>query len=824
MLKLVLLVSAVCSAFPLVCAVSSQAYDWSQVKIGGGGGFVPNVIFNPNEKGLAYVRTDIGGAYRLNSDDFWTPILDFINSSISDWWNATGMYTNSWYANNGQILISEAQGATYSVYSLPFKVGGNMPGRGMGEHLAVDPNLNNTLFFGARSGHGLWKSTDFGASWTQVTSLPDAYVCSYIPDPSDTTGYYSDKVGIAWVTFDSTSDSPGTATPCIFVGVVSNGTNNVYVSDNAGSSWAAVSGQPNTQFFPHKGVLSPAEKTLYSDGVGPYDGTNGAVGKYDWTDITPVSEGNLYSGFGGLAVDLQRPGTIMVAGLTSWWPDGSIYRSTDDGATWFYSFRDPLPPSVGPSYTTNELAVQTGWWMEGLAIYPFDSSHWRYGTGQTIYGGHDLLKWDSVHNVTLESLADGIEEESVQVLIAPPSGPTLISAVGDEGGFVHTDLTKPPAQEFLDPVWATTADLDYAGNAPATIVRVGTDSSGQAARTPTQLSCPDHRSRSASKQVALSSDSGNTWSPDAAIADDVALSKVALSANGTTVLVRTQNGDFQVSTNQAAFAAVPSLPPWAAIASDKLDNAVFYAAVGLHFYVSDGGATFAATRGALGSSTTPVKIVVNPHARGDVTVAGRTFVKIPGVAQAWAVALGKPKRVGGPPRIGVIGYYSSDDAGTSWVRIDDAAHGFGLVRTRRMSCARGRIAYSVVFFTTGVGNPIAGDWRTYGCVYIGAGGQGIFVECYQADPPHLLEDNLRRNKSVIVAFKPMLNAPKPEIWASLFRKMMIQMYALKASRYKGWKKRTPCVRMARRSSFPRMTAIFIYSCSISVGYQRVEGQ
>ncbi|KAJ6623618.1 hypothetical protein B0H10DRAFT_2213302 [Mycena sp. CBHHK59/15] len=756
MLKLVLLVSAVCSAFPLVCAVSSQAYDWSQVKIGGGGGFVPNVIFNPNEKGLAYVRTDIGGAYRLNSDDFWTPILDFINSSISDWWNvdalaipltrtATGMYTNSWYANNGQILISEAQGATYSVYSLPFKVGGNMPGRGMGEHLAVDPNLNNTLFFGARSGHGLWKSTDFGASWTQVTSLPDAYVCSYIPDPSDTTGYYSDKVGIAWVTFDSTSDSPGTATPCIFVGVVSNGTNNVYVSDNAGSSWAAVSGQPNTQFFPHKGVLSPAEKTLYSDGVGPYDGTNGAVGKYDWTDITPVSEGNLYSGFGGLAVDLQRPGTIMVAagGLTA--PFTAALTTAPPGLrpghghplanrTLTSSTRSGTrsPPSVGPSYTTNELAVQTGWWMEGLAIYPFDSSHWRYGTGQTIYGGHDLLKWDSVHNVTLESLADGIEEESVQVLIAPPSGPTLISAVGDEGGFVHTDLTKPPAQgtcfEFLDPVWATTADLDYAGNAPATIVRVGTDSSGQAARTPTQLSCPGHRSRSASKQVALSSDSGNTWSPDAAIADDVALSKVALSANGTTVLVRTQNGDFQVSTNQAAFAVVPSLPPWAAIASDKLDNAVFYAAVGLQFYVSDGGATFAATRGALGSSTTPVKIVVNPHARGDVT-----FVKIPGVAQAWAVALGKPKRVGGPPavfaaaRIGVIGYYSSDDAGTSWVRIDDAAHGFGLVRTRRMSCARGRIAYSVVFFTTGVGNPIAGDWRTYGCVYIGAGGQGIFV-------------------------------------------------------------------------------------------------
>ena len=39
---------------------------------------------------------------------------------------------------------------------------------------------------------------------------------------------------------------------------------------------AAVAGQNNT-FLPHKGVLSAAEKSLYisySDGSGPYDGTD----------------------------------------------------------------------------------------------------------------------------------------------------------------------------------------------------------------------------------------------------------------------------------------------------------------------------------------------------------------------------------------------------------------------------------------------------------------------------------------------------------------------------------------------------------------------
>ena len=45
-------------------------------------------------------------------------------------------------------------------------------------------------------------------------------------------------------------------------------------------SGSAVAGQ-NSTFLPHKGVLSAAEKALYvsySDGAGPYDGTN--VGRF----------------------------------------------------------------------------------------------------------------------------------------------------------------------------------------------------------------------------------------------------------------------------------------------------------------------------------------------------------------------------------------------------------------------------------------------------------------------------------------------------------------------------------------------------------------
>lgn len=103
-----------------------------------------------------------------------------------------------------------------------------------------------------------------------------------------------------------------------------------------------MSGEPQLGFLPHKGVLSPSEKTLYvsyANGAGPYDGTNGTVNKYNiatgvWTDITPTSLSSTSYGYGGLSVDLQKPGTVMVAALNSWWPDEQIFRSTDSGATW----------------------------------------------------------------------------------------------------------------------------------------------------------------------------------------------------------------------------------------------------------------------------------------------------------------------------------------------------------------------------------------------------------------------------------------------------------------------------------------------------------
>jgi xyloglucan-specific exo-beta-1,4-glucanase len=70
-----------------IALAATQAATWKQVYTGAGGGWVGNVIFSPTQKGLAYLRTDIGGAYKLNSDGVsWAPLLDWVGDDHKNYW------------------------------------------------------------------------------------------------------------------------------------------------------------------------------------------------------------------------------------------------------------------------------------------------------------------------------------------------------------------------------------------------------------------------------------------------------------------------------------------------------------------------------------------------------------------------------------------------------------------------------------------------------------------------------------------------------------------------------------------------------------------
>ncbi|MEU8263344.1 cellulose binding domain-containing protein [Micromonospora sp. NPDC048999] len=727
-------------------AAASDPYSWKNVRIDGGG-FVPGIVFNQTEKNLIYARTDIGGAYRWEqSTQSWTPLLDWVGA---DKWGyngvvslatdpvqtnrvyaAVGMYTNSWDPNNGAILRSTDKGATWQATALPFKNGGNMPGRGMGERLAVDPNKNSVLYYGAEGGNGLWRSTDYGVTWAKVANFPN--VGNYRADPNDSTGYQSQNQGLTWVSFDKSTGTSGNATQTIYVGVADK-QNPVYRTTNGGTTWERIANQP-TGYLAHKGVVDPVGGYLYiatSDTGGPYDGGKGDVWKFSratgaWTKISPPSDGDPYYGYSGLTIDRQKPNTIMVATQISWWPDAIFWRSADGGATWTRVWDWSSYPNRTKKYKMDISSVpwltfganpqppeetpKLGWMNESLEIDPFDSNRMLYGTGATIYGTTDLTKWDTGGQFTIKPMVKGVEETAVLDLISPPSGASLISGLGDIGGFRHTDLNAVPSMMFTQPVFTSTTSLDYAETKPSIMVRAGNFTASD---------------RPNDRHVAFSTDGGANWFQGSEPGGINNGGTVAASADGSQFVWAPGDSGKQVVRSVGfgnSWTASTGIPANAIIKSDRVNSNKFYGYSGGKFYVStNGGASFTASA-ATGLPTVDVKFKALPGTEGDVWLAGEgglwhstnsgtSFTKVTSVSTAVNVGFGKAAPGQTYPALFVVGtidgqpgVYRSDNTGATWVRINDNQHQYG-----------------------NAGEALTGDPRVYGRVYLGTNGRGILV-------------------------------------------------------------------------------------------------
>ena len=749
----VLALAAYAHAPSALAQAGAQPYTWRNVEIVGGG-FVPGIVYSQAEPDLVYARTDIGGAYRLNpATGRWIPLTDWIGW---DDWNLTGVvslaadpidpnrvylaagtYTNAWTSQNGAILRSTDRGSTWQRTNLPFKLGGNMPGRGMGERLAIDPNRNSILYLGAPSGNGLWRSTDSGTTWSKVVTFPNPG--TYVQDPNDPNGYLNDIIGVVWVTFDKRTGTAGSTTQTIYVGVADL-TTSVYRSTDGGATWSALPGQPSG-FMPHKGVLDHVGGYLYlaySNKGGPYDGDGGDVWKYNtttgaWTLISPVPSTNdddNYYGYSGLTIDRQRPNTIMVSAYSSWWPDTIFWRSLDSGVTWSKIWDWTRYPNRSFRYTQDisaapwlywggaptgggrpgaEVYPKLGWMTESLEIDPFNSDRMMYGTGATIYGTDNLTAWDTGGKITITVKAMGLEETAIQELVSPPAGPPLLSGMYDIYGFTHTNLDVVPNAFFENPRIATIT-IDYAELSPNIIWRAG-----------------DGDSANGLKSAGYSTNSGTSWTPvgneppgttnGGTIAVSAGGSRVVWAPNGA-------SGVYYTSNNGKSWTLCSGVPAGARVASDRVNANKFYAFANGTFYASsNGGASFSATVSA-GLPSSSVRFKAVPGREGHIwlvggssgeyglwrsTNSGVSFTKLPNVDEADTVGFGRAApgasymsiytsaRIGG-----VRGIYRSDTEGASWVRINDDQHQYAWT-----------------------GAVITGDPRVYGRVYVGTNGRGI---------------------------------------------------------------------------------------------------
>jgi hypothetical protein len=694
-------------------AGTAPAYRWRNVVIGGTG-FITGVLFHPAVRGLAYARTDIGGAYRWDDRAArWTPLTDHIGW---DDWNLTGVeaiavdpahpdrlylavgtYVQPW-AGNGAVLRSEDRGASWRRTDLTVKLGANEDGRGTGERLLVDPRDSDTLWLGTRH-DGLLKSTDRGASWAPAPGFPPA------PDASGQGVTFLVAAGRA-----------------VYAGW-GDGTSAHLFRTADGGTWEAVPGQPagTAAKVPIRAAYDRHTRELYvayADAPGPNGQSDGSVHKLaipggEWTDVTPVKPGGTNPdgsadtfGYGGVAVDARRPGNVVVSTNNRWAAVDTLYRSTDGGRSWT-SLKESavLDVSETPYLKWGEEKPKFGWWIQALAVDPYDSRHIVYGTGATLYGTRDLRHW--------APQIRGLEESAVRQLVSPPTGRAhLISGLGDIGVMYHERLTASPSRGMAaNPVSGTSTGLAQAARKPAYVVRTGWGDHGNG---------------------AYSTDGGRSWAPFAAQPDLArnAPGPIAVNADGTVLLWTFVHWDgtrypaYRSADNGAGWTEVASFPNGATPVADPVDPTLFYAYdtdTGTLLASTDSGRTFTARAAGLPAGDTQFRVVAAPGRSGDLwlsakwnglyrsTDGGASFTKADSCRASYTVGFGKAADGAEYPAIYMVGsteavtaVYRSDDEAGSWVRINDDAHQWGWT-----------------------GETITGDPRVYGRVYLATNGRGI---------------------------------------------------------------------------------------------------
>ncbi|MCL7426636.1 1,4-beta-glucanase [Streptomyces sp. YS415] len=688
---------------------AAPAYRWRNAVIGGTG-FITGVLFHPSVRGLAYARTDIGGAYRWEDRTArWTPLLDHLGW---DDWNllgveamavdpahparlylAVGTYAQSW-ASNGAVLRSDDRGATWSRTDLGVKLGANEDGRGTGERLLVDPRNSDTLWLGTRH-DGLLKSADRGATWAPADGFP--------PAPSASGQGVTLLVAAGRAVYAGWGDADGTAA-------------NLYRTVD-GTTWEAVPGRPSgtAAKVPIRAAYDRTGRHLYltyADAPGPNGQSGGSVHRLctldgRWTEVTPVAPGGDDTfGYGGVAVDARRPGTVVVSTNNRWAAVDTVFRSTDGGRTWT-SLKDSavLDVSETPYLKWGADAPKFGWWIQALALDPYDSRHLVFGTGATLYGTRDLKHW--------APQIRGLEEASVVQLVSPPVGEAhLLSGSRDIGVMYHDTLTASPSRGMAtNPVFGSATGLAQAARKPAYVVRTGWGDHGNG---------------------AYSDDGGRTWAPFAGAPDLAknAPGPIATNADGTALLWvfvhwdGTRHPAYRSADNGSTWTEIPSFPKGATPVADPADPTLFYAYdtdTGTLLASTDSGRTFTARATGLPSGDSQFKVVAAPGRSGDLwlsakwnglyrsTDGGASFTKIDSCWASYALGFGKAADGADYPAIYQVGsteaitaVHRSDDAGRSWVRINDDRHQWGWI-----------------------GETITGDPRVYGRVYLATNGRGI---------------------------------------------------------------------------------------------------
>jgi xyloglucan-specific exo-beta-1,4-glucanase len=664
---------------------SVTAYRWSNVALGGGG-YVTGLVAHPKERGLIYMRTDIGGAYRWDdAERNWIPLNDQFTDAALYSVDGIGLdaqqpdvvYISVGMGKLSKVLKSSNRGKSWSVaMSAPNGAfNGNATRRWHGEPIAVDPNNSDIIYVGTRKS-GLYRTLDGGTTWQVVGAIPSGI----------------DGIGIRSIRIDPRDLRDGRSGR-IYVGILGSG---IFVSEDGGSTFGHMDGSPDR---PHRMVVDGASALLVTaqNGVFRYNGNWKNISPdrsaYNAIDVAPDAPNEIVA-----VVDQKTPG-IDPHGLP-------IRYSRDGGTSWTDINARARVTYMAPWYGRSRFSAATS-----AVVFDPARPHRVW-----LADWFSTLRTDDIGATTVDWRQElrGHEEMVVLALAAPTAGAPVLSGVADNRGFQHLALNSYPVRSF--PFGQEITGLDFCECDPNRIVQVGSKDWGAGGGF-----------------AAYSTDNGSSWRLVQSWPFG-ANGKVAVSATDPNLVVavpqksppvRTTDlgASWQVSRGVPAGAISSIWERSIPIASDRVDGRSFYYLHpdGRFFASEDGGTTFIQKSSLAGAASNAVKAA--PGIAGEVWVSlsdkglfrsssgGKEFAKLPNVQSARLFAFGRSPPGRMHPTVFVLGRVSgspgifrSDDMGVSWQKIDDDRQPIG-------------------------DDPMVmeGDRQVFGRVYIGTNGRGLFV-------------------------------------------------------------------------------------------------
>src|ERR1051326_1842330 len=420
-------------------STSTSSIAWKSVGPSDIGGRVRSIVINPLNSSTIYCGSVSGGIWKsMDAGATWNPTSDLAANLVIGCMAIDPVDTNIIYAGTGEgyfnvdalrgagVLKSTDGGASWTLLSNfinPASLNYYYINK-----IIIRPDAHNTLFAGTLE--GIWKTTNAGTSWNQL-SVPS-----------------QGSVGCADLVIKPTTPNIMYASFGLFR------TNGIYKTTDGGSTWTKLAGGlPTTNYHRISLALSTSNPaTIYAAMA---DSNNGTLGIYrtttsgtSWTKMTtPVDNSAQVNGgylwtqgwyANVIAVDPTNSNALYAGGV-------NLFKSTDGGANW---------SRISDGYVSGSTYVHVD--QHAIAFDPHNNITVYFGNdggmfktttaGGSFFPINSNLAITQFYSGAVDPLAEiyygGTQDNGTVRTLGPPLWTVVHS--GDGGTTAVDYLTPPP--------------------------------------------------------------------------------------------------------------------------------------------------------------------------------------------------------------------------------------------------------------------------------------------------------------------------------------------------------------------------------------------